>query len=568
TQLRLLLETGLLPECRSLRVVLSFGEVFPPLLEEKIRTSTSAHLILFYGATEAPSLAYRYSRKEHLPAGCNIGRPGAGKIIRVLNAEGQILPVGTPGELHVGGAGLSQGYFKNEALTRERFIPDPLAQNPDSRLFKTGDRGRILPDGSIEFLGREDDLVKIRGFRVEVNLVEQALNALPGISHAAAFAWDDGQGNKLLTGYLVPSTGTSPNLPEWRRALAETLPSYAIPGALVVLDRLPTSASGKVVKTALPPPHSREAWIDDLWEAPTDPLETQIAGIWSQVLAIDRIGRQDTFFELGGTSLRALSLLNKISTILKVDLPPIALLENPTLAVLSERVCTCLAGNKHRAPQSEFLFILRKEGSGPPIFILPGGWGGENELLVFAALLRKLKTDRPVFGIPSRAMDPAWDLPSRLETQAEAVFNAVRGVQPAGPYVFIGECLAGVMAAALAARAEALGHPSGLVILLDARVGTASTTGDQANQGNNSSLPERIQHYYRLLKQHQPSAIDHRVELILSSEINPPETFADGWRAIARSGMAVHRVSGTHDSYIREDAEETARLLENLIHKG
>ncbi|WP_038163307.1 AMP-binding protein [Verrucomicrobium sp. BvORR106] len=564
TQLRLLLETGRLSACRTLRIVVTFGEAFPPALEERFWASTHADLVLFYGATEAPSLAYRFSRKGHLPSGYNVGRPGAGKYLRVLDANGQVLPEGSPGELHVGGMGLAHGYFKNEALTRERFIPDPLGAQPQARLFRTGDRGRLLPDGSVEFLGRCDDLVKIRGYRVELSTVEQALGTLPGVSHAAVQAWDDGLGNKYLAGYLVPAAGGQAELTVWRQMLHHLLPAHAVPGALVVLDRLPVSSSGKVSRNDLPPPVAREAWTDDTWEAPTDPVEVEVAALWSEILGLDRISRNDAFFELGGTSLRALALLKRMTASLGVELPVLALLENPSLAALAGRVRANQASEPPVESDPGFLSTLRQGGAGAPLFIIPGGWGGENELLVFAALLRRLRVDRPVFGIQSKAMDAAWELPSTLEVQAEAVFQAVQQVQPVGPYIFIGECLAGVMAVALAARAEALGHRPGLVILLDARVGPASESNSAAAD-TPSTLPPRIDQYYRLLKAYRPPRIEHQVRLVLSSEVRDAEAFARGWREIARSGISVLRVTGTHDSYIREDAAETARLLERLI---
>lgn len=564
TQLRLLLETGRLPTCHSLRMIVTFGEAFPPALEEKLWANTAAGLVLFYGATEAPSLAYRFSRKGHLPSGYNVGRPGAGKCLRVLDANGRVLPEGSPGELHVGGMGLAHGYFKNEALTRERFIPDPLGAEPQARLFRTGDRGRLLPDGSVEFLGRCDDLVKIRGYRVELSTVEQALGTLPGVSHAAVQAWDDGLGNKYLAGYLVPAAGGQAELTVWRQMLHQLLPAHAVPGALVVLDRLPVSSSGKVSRNDLPPPAAREAWTDDTWEAPTDPVEVEVAALWSEILGLDRVSRNDTFFELGGTSLRALALLKRMTARLGVELPVLALLENPSLAALAGRVRALQASEPPVEIDPGFLSTLRQGGAGAPLFIIPGGWGGENELLVFAALLRRLRVDRPVLGIQSKAMDAAWELPSTLEVQAEAVFQAVQQVQPVGPYIFIGECLAGVMAVALAARAEALGHRSGLVILLDARVGPANES-NSAGTDTPSTLPPRIDQYYRLLKAYRPPRIEHQVRLVLSSEVRDAEAFARGWQEIARAGISVLRVTGTHDSYIREDAAETARLLERLI---
>src|SRR6202041_200574 len=214
-------------------------------------------------------------------------------------------PIGVSGEIYIGGAGVARGYLNRPELTAERFVADPFSGEACARLYRTGDLGRWRPDGSIEYLGRNDHQVKIRGFRIELGEIESRLLNCPGLREAVVLAREDQPGEKRLVAYF---TG-EPDIPvaTLRSHLADTLPDYMVPAAYVRLEALPLTPNGKLDRRALPAPED-DAYGERAYEAPEGPIETAIAAIWSELLHLERIGRHDNFFELGGLSLLAVSL--------------------------------------------------------------------------------------------------------------------------------------------------------------------------------------------------------------------------------------------------------------------
>jgi amino acid adenylation domain-containing protein len=271
-----------------------------------------------------------------------IGRPIAGSRIHVLDAVMEPVPAGVPGELYVGGAGAARGYVGSPEQTAERFVVDPFASDPRERLYRTGDRARRLRDGAIEFLGRVDDQVKIRGFRIEPGEIEAVLGRHPAIRQAAVAAVDADGGERRLVAYLVASQ--EPSVEELQAFLAESLPDYMVPSSFATLDALPFTPSGKIDRTALAGLVAVQTRREAQFVAPRDPLEQEIAGIWGELLGIERVGVFDDFFALGGHSLLATQAIIRIRRT-HGEIPLRALLAAPTVATLAEVVRSASAAS-------------------------------------------------------------------------------------------------------------------------------------------------------------------------------------------------------------------------------
>jgi acyl carrier protein len=240
-----------------------------------------------------------------------------------------------PGELHIGGVGLARGYLNRPELTAERFIPNPFSDEPNARLYKTGDLARYLPDGNIEFLGRMDHQVKIRGFRVELGEIEAVLGQHPTVRETVVMAREDVLGEKRLVAYVVPNQAQAPPISELHHFLKEKLPEYMVPAAFVFLDALPLTPNGKVDRRALPAPDRSRPELGRTFVAPRTFVEEGLARIWAEVLRLERVGIHDNFFELGGHSLLATQVISRMCDAFQVELPLRSLFEAPTVADLA-----------------------------------------------------------------------------------------------------------------------------------------------------------------------------------------------------------------------------------------
>ncbi|UZE89389.1 amino acid adenylation domain-containing protein [Pseudomonas viciae] len=291
------------------RVVLG-GEPIQLAMLEKLPLPRPT-VINSYGPTECSDVVAWYTADSDLETyrhqSIPIGRPIRNMQLHVLDSHGQLLPVGVPGEIHIGGIGVARGYLNLPQLSAERFIADPFYGKTDARLYKTGDIGRWLPDGTLQYLGRNDDQVKIRGLRVELGEIEAALAALAGVREAAVVAHDH-QSGKRLVAYLCGEPAAAGQL---RAELLSRLPEHMVPSAFVVLDALPLTPNGKLDRRALPEP-DQDAYASRAYEAPEGRVEQILAEIWQALLGIERIGRHDGFFELGGHSLMAVSLIERL----------------------------------------------------------------------------------------------------------------------------------------------------------------------------------------------------------------------------------------------------------------
>jgi acyl carrier protein len=248
------------------------------------------------------------------------------------------VPVGGPGELYIGGAGLARGYLNQPALTAETFIQDPFSDVPGARLYRTGDLARYRPDGNLEFLGRVDHQVKVRGHRVEPGEIEAALGRHPAVRQTAVLAREDEPGDKRLVAYVVADQDAALTATELRGFLSERLPDYMLPAVFVPIDGLPLLASGKLDRARLPAPEHAEPLRDPEFEAPRSPVEERLAALVSTLLGVSEVGRADNFFLLGGHSLLGTQLIARLRDAFGVDLPLRTVFDHPTVAGLAEEV--------------------------------------------------------------------------------------------------------------------------------------------------------------------------------------------------------------------------------------
>jgi amino acid adenylation domain-containing protein len=332
------------------------GDAVPPdLLEEMRAAFPRAGLHVLYGPTEATVLAASRRVGAEPLAGREIGSPLPNVRAYVLDGAGDPAPAGTPGELHLGGAGVARGYAGRPDRTAERWVPDPFSGGAGARLYRTGDRVRWRPDGTLEFLGRGDRQVKVRGFRIEPGEVEAALRAQPGVRDAVVLARADAAGDARLAAYVVAEPGAAPADGELRAGLRAVLPEHMVPGAIVALDALPLTPTGKVDAAALPEPAARA----DEYAGPRSAVEQVLALDWAAVLGVERVGIHDDFFALGGHSLLAAQLVARLR-VLRVEVPVRSVFEAPTVARLAEHVVR--AGPKPGAVEAVAAVLLRVRG--------------------------------------------------------------------------------------------------------------------------------------------------------------------------------------------------------------
>jgi acyl-coenzyme A synthetase/AMP-(fatty) acid ligase/acyl carrier protein len=313
------------------------GEALSSELAEHLLERCS-ELWNLYGPTET-TIWSTLSRVEAGAAPITIGHPIANTEVYVLDAYLQPVPVGIPGELHIGGEGLARGYLHRSELTAEKFITCSFDGAPPVRIYRTGDRARFLEDGTLEFLGRRDHQVKIRGHRVELGEIESALTSLPQVRQAAVTSREIAPGEQQLVAYFVPAPGTAPASAEnFRKALETKLPDYAIPSDFVVLEVLPLTPSGKIDREALPRPNEALANRQEHAIAPRNEIEEGLAKIWREVLGLTQVGVHDNFFELGGHSLRLTQVISRIRQIFRVELPFAQAFQEPTIEAIATHI--------------------------------------------------------------------------------------------------------------------------------------------------------------------------------------------------------------------------------------
>jgi amino acid adenylation domain-containing protein len=445
----------------SVRLVIVGGEALTPETLRLWRKGPMRHcrLLNAYGPTETtitsavheiePAHAASVDVAGPLP----IGRPLPGERAYILDPDGQPVPFGVPGDLHIGGAGLAIGYLNLPELTRQAFIDNPA--RPGERVYRTGDRARWNADGTIVFLGRRDHQVKVRGFRIEIGEVEAALRSLETLAQAAVVLRPLGDREQLVA-FVVPADDCSvPKAVDLKQALAAKLPSHMIPAAICTLGELPHTPAGKIDRTALMRADIEISGAQS-HTAPRSETETRLVGIWQRVLGIDRIGITDSFFDLGGHSLLAVRLTAHIHKEFGRDFPISSLLNAPDIAAQAKLLDT---DDRNWSP----LVCLDRRGQGAPFFCVHAVSG---DVLAYRDLARAMGQARPFYAL--RAPDVAGGRhPGTIEGLAALYVDAIRSVQPEGPYHLGGWSLGGTVAYEMSCRLQRAGHEVASLALID-----------------------------------------------------------------------------------------------------
>jgi len=451
---------------RSIRLVVVGGERALPSVYEAWRGigGDRVRWVNTYGPTETAVIATAFEPEPGSPAAdLPIGRPIANTQVYVLDDAMRPVPAGVPGELYIGGAGVGRGYLGRPRETADRFVADPFGA-AGGRLFRTGDRARWRADGQVEFLGRVDEQLKIRGYRVEPGEVEAALRAHPGVREAAVVAGVDAQGHARLDAFVVPDHDGSAPAGGLRQFLRGVLPGPSVPATFTSLDALPMTPSGKVDRRALPTPDAGGSGPGE-GVAPRDGVEARLARLWEEVLAARPVGVTDSFFDLGGHSLLAIRLLARVEEEFERRLELSTLFLGPTV----EDQANLLRGPA--APDGDWspLVPIQPEGALPPFFCVHPAGG---IVYCFQELARALGTDRPFLALQAAGLDGDREPSGRIEDMAACYVAAVRAAQPEGPYHLGGWSLGGVVAFEMARQLAGQGQEVATLALLDSRAPT------------------------------------------------------------------------------------------------
>ncbi|WP_338865498.1 amino acid adenylation domain-containing protein [Myxococcus stipitatus] len=449
---------GPVPHC--LREVVTAGEQLrvTPALRRFMRRLPGCVLHNQYGPSETHVVTALTLEgdPEAWPDLPSIGRPIANARIHVLDARMGPVPLGVPGELYVGGEMLARGYLHRPDLTLERFVADPLETESGARLYRTGDFARYLPDGTLEFLGRRDAQVKVRGYRIELAEIEAVLARHPSLKDCVVEAMQDGSGLSRLVAYVVAARGELPPARELRDFLKQHLPEYMVPGHFMPLESLPLSPSGKVNRRALPAPViEREG--RETRAAPRSSLELQLVRAWEETLGVHPVGIRDDFFELGGHSLLAVRLLGRIRELTGRTLPVAALFQGATV----EHLAKWLA--REPGPHSTRVELRRGRTKRPFFCVHPVG----GTVLAYAELAHLQERDQPFFGLQAPGLDGEATPLDSVEALAAHHLQVIRAVQPRGPYLLGGWSMGGTLAFEMAQQLREKGDEVELLVLID-----------------------------------------------------------------------------------------------------
>ncbi|MDB4951422.1 MAG: putative non ribosomal peptide synthetase protein, partial [Gemmatimonadetes bacterium] len=360
--LQVLLDAPGVENLHGLRRVLCGGEALPGALLERFHAALpGVELHNLYGPSEAATaVTSPRCRVEPGRAGVPIGGPSPNARAYVLDGAGEPVPVGVAGELYVGGVPVARGYLCRAALTAERFVPDAFGGEPGARLYRTGDVVRWLADGRLDFVGRDDAQVKVRGFRVEPGEIEARLREHAGVREAVVLVREDVPGDRRLVAYCAADGAVE--VDSLRAYLAERLPEYMVPAAYVRLAALPLTPSGKLDRGALPAPEG-EAYVSPGYEPPANETEEALAAIWAEVLRVDRVGRRDDFFDLGGHSLLAVQVVSRVRQALGVELPLGEVFARPVLQDLAQEIVDAQLAQFDPDEIAELAALLGEPGS-------------------------------------------------------------------------------------------------------------------------------------------------------------------------------------------------------------
>ena len=584
-------------------------------VERVLSQGAPARLLNMYGPTETTTFATWHDFAAHAPTGAAmpIGRPIANTHVRLLDGELRPVPVGVPGEMFIGGPGLAWGYHGRPDLTAERFVPDPWSADAGARLYRTGDVARYRADGAIEFLGRADRQLKLRGYRIEPGEIEAALDRHPGVDHSAVDVRPDGAGGTQLIAYVV-AREDAPTAAELRRFLAGALPAYMIPARVVAMPSLPLMPSGKIDYRSLPAPTDAPVERTADLVLPWSPLTHQLAEIWERLLDVRPIGVHDNFFELGGHSLLAVRMVLEVERAFGCRLGVSTLYSAPTIASLEEAIVR----QEGAAFQSRIVKIT--DGDQAPFFFFHGDFNGGG----FYSTRLAQSLGRPFHLVHPHGLngDP---IPDSIEEMAEDYLAHVRQIQPHGPYYLGGLCNGGLVAFELARQLRAQNESVAFVGVLDAtaapgrremstrlraiaertdeglrhaldrlrdyrrrlarrtpreylgalrrrlaragtaRAGRSASPPAVASAGfEPSDNPMRTEAFTRAVRRYVPSSYDGRVTLFVAESGWAAATEDRGWRQVA-DDVQIHVIPGAHLTFITRHVDVLGERLREAL---
>ncbi|HEY4903815.1 MAG TPA: amino acid adenylation domain-containing protein [Candidatus Sulfotelmatobacter sp.] len=566
-----------LPE--SLRLVIVGGEKAQIQALEAWRKVAGSRVrwLNTYGPTETSVIATSYEPPSSgpLPSPLPIGRPIDNVRIHILDRNLQLVPVGIPGEVHIGGPGVARGYLNHADLTEAKFVSDPFSSRPNARLYKTGDLARYLEDGQIEFVGRRDFQVKIRGFRVELGEIEAALAKHPAVRECIVAAREEGN-IKRLAAYVVPAAGATVDAGALRKFLKKQLPEYMVPPDFVRLEEFPLTPNGKVDRKALPAPQPGVV-SESGHVAPTNFVEVQLVAMWEEILGKKPVGIRDNFFDLGGHSLLAVRLMRRIEQSFKRKLPLTTLFEAPTIEQFA-----ALLQQERWTPSHSSLVPIQPEGDRPPFFCIHGLGG---TVLRFHALAQHMGTDRPFYGVQAQGLEGDRAFHTKVEEMAAFYIKEIRALQPEGPYHLGGYSLGGLIAFEMSRQLQADGQEVGLLALLDTYPGKPksnklllSTLLTLPRHEQLSYLMQRAKRIRKGVKRRfealflpAPLKAVRKVFSVAEEGYRPQVYFGsatwfratekglrgvdnptDDWSKWVTGGVEVHEIEGDHGSILKE----------------
>ncbi len=562
----------------NLKYLWTGGEAMSPGFPELVRSRCNARLFNFYGPTEAAIEATFCDVTDHdkqipVPLGHTIDNAE----IVIVDEQQHLLPSTVPGEIAIGGAGLARGYLGDAKLTESRFIPHPA--DATKRLYLTGDRGRINTSGQVEFFGRTDHQVKLRGYRIELGEIEAAIESHLGVDRAAVKIVDAGSPNAKLVAFASPlsekSTSEKDQLrTELRSYLSDRLPSYKIPAALMMLDALPETSSGKVNRKRLPQIDPNAFNGIQVIVPASNALEEFLLQDWLEVLGLEEASVNQNFFDVGGSSLQAALLTSRWSEGLEIDIPTSLLFDLTDLTQIAARIAVLhpesvesrfgqeciqqISAGRGKSDDHKHPLVASFSSSGEsialgaqqPIFMIhpPGG------IVVCYRELAKLLGSRPLFAIRSHGLHGDEELPASVEAMAAAYREAIRSVQPSGPYLLGGWSLGGLVAYEVAQQALAVGEAVSRLVLLDTTIPENASylvpAKDQVNVGLEYGIELSLDQLGELTPEEQlPFLWEHAKKLGVIDEKSPPEVIEKSLREL--QGLFHHHVSVSRDYRMR-----------------
>jgi amino acid adenylation domain-containing protein len=580
-----------LPRLHGLRQLIVGGDVMSPAHARRVLAAfPSLRLLNVYGPTEATVLITAQHLAEPPYAPIPLGAPIPNATVYVLDSGLRPVPIGVPGEIYTGGAGVALGYLHAPGLTAERFLPDPFSRRPGATMYRSGDLGRWRDDGTIEFLGRADSQVKIRGMRIELGAIESALTDHPAVKEAVVVARAIPPEGKQLVAYVVARGSTPPKARDIQTFLAARLPRHSVPACVAFVSAIPRTATGKFDRKALPD----RIDVFAAGEVPSrraaeSAAEIAVAGHVAAILGLDDIGLDDDFYAFGGDSLRAMRLIARLREAFGVSLTVRDLLAAPTVAAL-----TNVLNALHREPARSATPRVRAErasGSLTPIFFMHGDLIGGGRYSTEIA--RRLPFERPFYAVSPHGTNGGI-LPSSIEAMARENCAAIRERVPRGPVILGGFCNGGVVAFETARQLEADGFPVEALTIVDGFLFNTERSPLEAllRKGAREQLErlglrraahsqpvaaasweawheELVESWYDALARYVPRPYAGNVSLLWSDEIAVRSAdLMRAWKRVAQKATGAGIVPGSHLTAITRYLAQTSDRIAAVLERG